>query len=90
MTSIGMLPDDILLAIFYFCADEDPFTKKEMEAWQTLVARVSSMAEPCFWITMQPRSTTRLYTGNACEGHAGCLAGLATDYSERRPSRKRG
>jgi hypothetical protein len=32
-----MLPDDVLLAIFYFCADEDPFEKEEIEAWQTLV-----------------------------------------------------
>src|ERR1700722_10362373 len=37
MTSIDMLSNDVLLAIFYFCADEDPFTKKEMEAWQALV-----------------------------------------------------
>jgi hypothetical protein len=32
-----MLPDDVLLAIFDFCAHEDPFTKKEIEAWQLLV-----------------------------------------------------
>jgi hypothetical protein len=35
--SIDMLPDDVLLAIFDFCAHEDPFTKKEIEAWQSLV-----------------------------------------------------
>ena len=33
-----MLPDDVLLAIFDFCAgDENERTKKEIEAWQTLV-----------------------------------------------------
>ena len=32
-----MLTDDVLLAIFDFCAHEDPFTKKEIEAWQLLV-----------------------------------------------------
>jgi F-box-like len=34
---MDMLPDDILLAIFDFCADESPSTKKELEAWQSLV-----------------------------------------------------
>jgi hypothetical protein len=32
-----MLPDEVLLAIFDFCADEDQPTKKEIEAWQSLV-----------------------------------------------------
>jgi hypothetical protein len=32
-----MLPDDVLLAIFDFCVDEDAFTKIEMEVWQSLV-----------------------------------------------------
>ena len=33
-----MLPDDVLLAIFDFCAGEDQYTKKGIEAWwQTLV-----------------------------------------------------
>jgi hypothetical protein len=33
-----MLPDDVLLAIFDFCAgDENERTKREIEAWQTLV-----------------------------------------------------
>ena len=32
-----MLPDDVLLAIFDFCADEHEVMKKEIEAWQTLV-----------------------------------------------------
>ena len=34
-----MLPDDVLLAIFYFCADEDSEqdTKNDIEAWQSLV-----------------------------------------------------
>jgi hypothetical protein len=35
--SIDMLPDDVLLAIFDFCADEDHYTKEEIEAWQSLV-----------------------------------------------------
>ena len=32
-----MLPDEILLAIFDFCADEDDVLKEDIEAWQTLV-----------------------------------------------------
>ena len=32
-----MLPDDVLLAIFYFRADENQNTKEEIEEWQTLV-----------------------------------------------------
>jgi hypothetical protein len=32
-----MLPDDVLLEIFGFCADENRRWKKEIEAWQTLV-----------------------------------------------------
>ena len=32
-----MLPDDVLLAIFDFCADEHEVLKEEVEAWQTLV-----------------------------------------------------
>ena len=32
-----MLPDDILLAIFDFCADENEIRKEEIEAWHTLV-----------------------------------------------------
>ena len=37
MTSIDMLPDDVLLEIFDLCADEVTFTKEEIEAWQSLV-----------------------------------------------------
>ena len=32
-----MLPDEVLLEIFDFYADEEQFTKKQIEAWQTLV-----------------------------------------------------
>ena len=32
-----MLPDDVLLEIFDFCADEEQFTKKQVEAWLSLV-----------------------------------------------------
>jgi hypothetical protein len=32
-----MLPDEVLLAIFDFCVDEDAYTKKDVEAWQSLV-----------------------------------------------------
>jgi F-box-like len=32
-----MLPDEVLLGIFEFCADEDRDTKEEIEAWQSLV-----------------------------------------------------
>jgi hypothetical protein len=35
--SIDVLPDEVLLAIFDFCADEYRSTKKEIEAWQSLV-----------------------------------------------------
>jgi hypothetical protein len=35
--SIDMLPDDVLLAIFDFCADEHQLEKREIEAWQSLV-----------------------------------------------------
>ena len=31
-----MLPEELLLLIFEYCADEEQFTKKEMEAWQSL------------------------------------------------------
>ena len=34
---IDVLPDDILLEIFDFCVDENAFTKKEMETWQSQV-----------------------------------------------------
>jgi hypothetical protein len=34
---IDTLPDDVLLAIFDFCADEDQNSKKGIEAWQSLV-----------------------------------------------------
>jgi len=34
---IDMLPDDVLLAIFDFYVKEDQFTKKGIEAWQSLV-----------------------------------------------------
>ena len=32
-----MLPDEVLLAVFDFCADEDERGNEEIEAWQTLV-----------------------------------------------------
>ena len=32
-----MLPDDVLLSIFDFCADKNEITEKDSEAWQTLV-----------------------------------------------------
>ena len=35
--SINMLPDDVLLSIYDFCADEYQVTKEEIEAWQSLV-----------------------------------------------------
>jgi hypothetical protein len=35
--SVDMLPDDVLLVIFDFCADEGQITKKGIEAWQSLV-----------------------------------------------------
>ena len=37
VTFVDMLPDDVLLEIFDFCADEVTFTKEEIEAWQSLV-----------------------------------------------------
>ena len=36
MTSNSVLPDDVLLLIFGYFADEEQFTKKEIEAWQSL------------------------------------------------------
>ena len=32
-----MLPDEILLAVFFFFVDKDAFRKKDIEAWQSLV-----------------------------------------------------
>ena len=32
-----MLPDEVLIVIFDFCADEVPYAKKQIEAWQSLV-----------------------------------------------------
>ena len=37
MTSVDMLPDEVLLEIFDFCAHEKPLTKRQIEAWQSLV-----------------------------------------------------
>ena len=37
MISIDTLPDEALLAIFDFCADEMEFTKHAIEVWQSLV-----------------------------------------------------
>jgi hypothetical protein len=37
VTSIDILSDDVLLAIFDFCMDEYQYTKEEIEAWQSLV-----------------------------------------------------
>jgi hypothetical protein len=34
---VSMLPDDVLLGIFDFCADEHEVLKEEIESWQTLV-----------------------------------------------------
>ena len=62
--------------MFDFCVDEDQFTKKEIEVWQSLV-HVSAMAKRCFWITTPPETATRLYNQNTCEVHAGCPASLA-------------
>lgn len=31
-----MLPDDVLLEIFYFCVDKEQLTKKQIVAWQSL------------------------------------------------------
>ena len=36
-TSINVLPDDVLLSIFDFCADQGQFFKPLIEAWQSLV-----------------------------------------------------
>ena len=36
MTPISMLPDEVLLEIFDFCADEVQSTKKQIEAWHSL------------------------------------------------------
>jgi hypothetical protein len=50
--SIDMLPDEILLAIFDFCLDPDLYTKKQIEAWRSLVQvcrrwRSVVFATPC-------------------------------------------
>jgi hypothetical protein len=34
---MDILPDDVLLAIFYFYANQNRYGKKEIEAWQSLV-----------------------------------------------------
>ena len=39
--STDTLSDDVLLAMFDFCADEYQDTKEEIEEWQSLVYRVS-------------------------------------------------
>jgi hypothetical protein len=33
----NILPDEVLLAIFYFCLDEDASEKEDVEAWKSLV-----------------------------------------------------
>ena len=37
MITINKLPDEVLLAVFDFCLDEDASEKKDVEAWQSLV-----------------------------------------------------
>ena len=39
---------------------------------------VSTMENPCPWITASPESKTLLYTSNTRKGHTARLAGLAT------------
>ena len=78
-----MLTDDVLLGVFDFYVKEFSnvliYPKDEIEGWQTLVY-MSTMAKRCFRITKSPEFTTLLYTGYTCEGHAGCLAVLASRH----------
>jgi hypothetical protein len=46
-------------------------------------ARLSTMEKRRFRITTPPQFDTSLYSQNTCEGHAGCLATLASSYLER-------
>jgi hypothetical protein len=82
-----MLTDDVLLGVFDFYVKEFSnvliYPKDMIEEWQTLVyllVYVSTMAKRCFRITKSPEFTTLLYTGYTCEGHAGCLAILASRH----------
>jgi hypothetical protein len=52
--------------------------KKKSRGVADTGARVSSMANRCFWITTTPQSATRLHRHNTREGQVGCLAGLAS------------
>ena len=80
MTPIDVLPNDVLLVIFDFCVEQDAaqhlseqylfakYTKKELEAWQSLV-HVSTMEKCYFWVTTPPESATCLHSQNACKAH---------------------
>jgi hypothetical protein len=86
-----------------FCVEQDAaqhlseqylfakYTKKELEAWQSLV-HVSTMEKCYFWVTTPPESATCLHSQNACKAHIGCLAGRAPFYllPRRLSSTKRG
>ena len=89
MRPIDVLPDDILLAIFDFCVDRNPFRrlvraemKKRDRGVAVTGARLSTMENPSFWIITSPEAATCLYCQNTCEGHARCMATLATCRSE--------
>src|SRR6266852_5284992 len=78
MTSIGLLPDNVLLEIFdFYVADKDPATKTKTEGWQILihVCRRWRVWRHIFffWITASPGSATVLYSQHTCKGQTGHL-----------------
>jgi hypothetical protein len=84
-----MLPDDVLLEIFDFFAEEFVFYKRKDRVVADTVARVSALVKRCFRITTSPPSATLLFRQNASKGHAGSLTTLASLDSVLRNRRTR-
>ena len=53
---MDMLPDDALLAVFHFYANDEEYWLQRSVA--DVSARLSPMAKPRFWITTWPQSAT--------------------------------
>ena len=75
-----MLPDEVLLAIFYFLVDKQQYAEKIQVLymrgchWCTCVGNGDAL----FWDHHVASICYFLQTDNAREGHAGCLADFAS------------
>ena len=78
--TIDVLPDDVLLEMFYFYRGQGK--ELEVEAWIPLV-HTSKMAEHRFRVTTSAKSATQLHGVEVSEGQVGHLASLAYRHIER-------